>query len=275
MKDLKDIFLYNQNAPLLFTRLYFWVFLLVTLTVYSLIYKRKGLRNSYLFLVSLFFYYKTSGLFFLLLVFSTVSDYLIGLAIHRSPGKTGKKLLVALSVTLNLGVLSYFKYAYFFTDTFNRIFHSHLEVVNYLALWANQFSGTHFDASVIFLPVGISFFTFQTISYAVDVYRGKCHPVRNIVDFGFYVSFFPQLVAGPIVRASEFVPQLYAKYSLTREEFGFALWMILKGLFKKMVLGDYLAVNFIDRVFDVPTLYSGFENLMAMDMGHLTLPKHH
>ncbi len=264
MKDLKDIFLYNQNAPLLFTRLYFWVFLLVTLTVYSLIYKRKGLRNSYLFLVSLFFYYKTSGLFFLLLVFSTVSDYLIGLAIHRSPGKTGKKLLVALSVTLNLGVLSYFKYAYFFTDTFNRIFHSHLEVVNYLALWANQLSGTHFDASVIFLPVGISFFTFQTISYAVDVYRGKCHPVRNIVDFGFYVSFFPQLVAGPIVRASEFVPQLYAKYSLTREEFGFALWLILKGLFKQMVLGDYLAVNFIDRVFDVPTLYSGFENLMAL-----------
>ncbi|GAI80114.1 unnamed protein product, partial [marine sediment metagenome] len=139
--------------------------------------------------------------------------------------------MVALSVTINLGVLSYFKYAYFFTDLFNQTFRADLEVVNFLALWSNNVSGSHFDASVIFLPVGISFFTFQTISYAVDVYRGKCKPVRNIIDFGFYVSFFPQLVAGPIVRASEFVPQLYAKYSLTREEFGFALWMIMKGLF--------------------------------------------
>jgi len=264
MNLLREIFLYNQDAPLLFTRLYFWGFLLVTLSIYSLIYKQKGLRNSFLFLISLFFYYKTSGLFFLLLVFSTISDYLIGLGIHGSKSKALKKAMVALSVTINLGVLAYFKYTYFFTDTFNQVFQSKLEVVNYLALWSNQLSGSHFDASVIFLPVGISFFTFQTISYAIDVYRGKCKPVRNIIDFGFYVSFFPQLVAGPIVRASEFVPQLYAKYSLSRYEFGFALWMIMKGLFKKMVLGDYLAVNFIDKVFDVPTLYTGFENLMAL-----------
>ncbi len=264
MGFLKDILIYNQDAPLLFTRLYFWGFLLVVLSVYSLIYKQKGLRNSFLFLVSLFFYYKTSGFFFLLLVFSTISDYLIGLGIHSLKKKAWKKVMVALSVTINLGVLAYFKYAYFFTDTFNQVFQSKLEVVNYLALWSNHVSGSHFDASVIFLPVGISFFTFQTISYAVDVYRGKCQPVRNIIDFGFYVSFFPQLVAGPIVRASEFVPQLYAKYSLSRYEFGFALWMIMKGLFKKMVLGDYLAVNFIDKVFDVPTLYTGFENLMAL-----------
>jgi D-alanyl-lipoteichoic acid acyltransferase DltB (MBOAT superfamily) len=261
---LPDIFLYNQDAPLLFTRLYFWGFLLVCLAVYSIVYRQRGLRNSYLFLISLFFYYKTSGLFFLLLVFSTTSDYLIGLAIYSLRSRPWKKAMVALSVTINLGLLSYFKYAYFFTDTFNQVFNTRLEVVNYLALWTNQVTGSHFDASVIFLPVGISFFTFQTISYAVDVYRGKCQPVRNIMDFGFYVSFFPQLVAGPIVRASEFVPQLYSRWSLTREEFGFALWMIMKGLFKKMVLGDYLAVNFIDRVFETPALYTGFENLMAL-----------
>ncbi|MCK5462908.1 MAG: MBOAT family protein, partial [Bacteroidales bacterium] len=200
MNWLSDIFLYNQDAPLLFTRLYFWVFLLVALTVYSILYKRRGLRNTYLFLISLFFYYKTSGLFFLLLVFSTFSDYLIGLAIYNFRKKPWKKAMVALSVTINLGVLSYFKYAYFFTDLFARVFRADLEVVNFLAQWSNNVSGSHFDASVIFLPVGISFFTFQTISYAVDVYRGKCQPVRNIVDFGFYVSFFPQLVAGPIVR---------------------------------------------------------------------------
>jgi alginate O-acetyltransferase complex protein AlgI len=264
MNILPDIFLYNQDAPLLFTRMYFWGFLLINMAVYSIIYKQKGLRNSYLLLISLFFYYKTSGLFFLLLIFSTFSNYFIGQAVFHFKNKTWKKWMVALGVTINLAVLSYFKYAYFFTDTFNQVLNTRLEVVNHLALWSNQVSGSHFDASVIFLPVGISFFTFQTISYVVDVYRGKCQPVRNIIDFGFYVSFFPQLVAGPIVRASEFVPQLYAKYSLSREEFGFAIWMIMKGLFKKMVLGDYLAVNFIDRVFETPTLYTGFENLMSL-----------
>lgn len=264
MDLIRNIFRYDQDAPLLFTRLYFWGFLLLALTIYSLIYKQKALRNLYLFAISLFFYYKTSGLFFLLLVFSTVSDYLIGLAIHALPSRSLKRVMVALSVVINLGLLSYFKYAYFFTDAFNQVFGTDMEVVNYLAQWTNKVSGSHFDASRIFLPVGISFFTFQTISYAVDVFRGKCQPVRNIIDFGFYVSFFPQLVAGPIVRASEFVPQLYARYSLTRQEFGFALWMIMKGLFKKMVLGDYLAVNFIDRVFESPALFTGFENLMAL-----------
>ena len=264
MDFIRNIFLYQEDAPLLFTRLYFWGFLLIALTFYSILYKQKALRNSYLFAISLFFYYKTSGLFFLLLVFSTISDYLIGMAIYNLSSRPWKKVMVALSVTINLALLSYFKYAYFFTDSFNQVFGADMQVVNYIALWTNNVSGSHFDASRIFLPVGISFFTFQTISYTIDVFREKCKPVRNIVDFGFYVSFFPQLVAGPIVRASEFVPQLYAKYSVSREEFGFALWMIMKGLFKKMVLGDYLAVNFIDRVFDSPTLFTGFENLMAL-----------
>jgi D-alanyl-lipoteichoic acid acyltransferase DltB (MBOAT superfamily) len=112
--------------------------------------------------------------------------------------------------------------------------------------------------------VGISFYTFQTISYTVDVYRGKVDPVRHILDFGFYVSFFPQLVAGPIVRASEFIPQLYKRYHLTMEQFGYALFVILKGLFKKMFIGDYIALNFIDRVFANPIGFSGFENLSAL-----------
>ncbi len=264
MERFHDIFLFNEKSPLLFTRFYFWAFLAVSLAIYSIIYKQKGLRNSYLFLISLFFYYKSSGFFFCLLIFSTIIDFFLGLRIYHSKSKFWKKVLVAVSITINLGMLSYFKYAYFFADTFNYIFGTHLEVVNWLSLWANQLTGSHFDVSRILLPVGISFFTFQTISYTVDVYRGKCQPVRNIIDFGFYVSFFPQLVAGPIVRASEFVPQLYQKYSLTREEFGFALYMIMKGLFKKLVLGDYLAVNFIDRIFDNPAVYSGFENLMAL-----------
>jgi len=112
--------------------------------------------------------------------------------------------------------------------------------------------------------VGISFYTFQAISYIMDVYRKRIAPVRNIFDFGFYVSFFPQLVAGPIVRANEFIPQLHKKYFLSRKQFGIAIFWIMNGLVKKIVLSDYIAINFIDRVFDNPLLYTGFENLMAL-----------
>jgi D-alanyl-lipoteichoic acid acyltransferase DltB (MBOAT superfamily) len=171
---------------------------------------------------------------------------------------------VVLSIFINLFLLSYFKYTYLFVDTVNQLLNLDIEVVNHLAIWSNRLTGTHFDVSVILLPVGISFYTFQTISYTVDIYRGKVDPVKHILDFGFYVSFFPQLVAGPIVRASEFVPQLYKRYHLSQREFSYALFLILKGLFKKIFIGDYLAVHFIDRVFSNPAGFSGFENLMAL-----------
>ena len=135
---------------------------------------------------------------------------------------------------------------------------------DFLASFSNSLLGTHFDINTIILPAGISFFTFQSLSYTIDIYRSKLKPVKNIIDFGFYVSFFPQLVAGPIVRASEFIPQLFAPYSVTKREFSHALFMISKGLIKKIVISDFIAVNFVDRVFDLPSMYSGFENLMAV-----------
>jgi len=116
----------------------------------------------------------------------------------------------------------------------------------------------------IILPVGISFYIFQVISYTADVYRGRIQPVKNILDFGFYVSFFPQLVAGPIVRAEEFIPQLYKPFRLSRRAFGIAVFWIINGLAKKIIMSDFLAVNLIDRVFDNPLLFSGFENLFAL-----------
>ncbi len=259
-----DIFLYDPDRPLIFTRLFFWGFYFTVLLIYSLIYRRRAARNAFLFAASLFFYWKTSGLFFLILVFSTVSDFYLGKLIHFSRKKAWKKFGVIMSVTVNLFLLSYFKYTYLFVDTVNQLFHLDLEVVNHLALWSNQLTGSHFQVGAILLPVGISFFTFQTISYTVDIYRGKVDPVRHILDFGFYVSFFPQLVAGPIVRASEFIPQLYKRYSLSMQEFGYALFLILQGLFKKMFIGDYIALNFVDRVFANPIGFSGFENLMAL-----------
>ncbi len=232
--------------------------------MYSIIYPYKTARNAFLFLISLFFYWKTSGLFFLLLIFSTVTDHFLGFRIYNAKSKSWKKFYVGCSVAVNLLLLSYFKYAYFFTSTVNDIFNTNFEVYNFLADITNSLTGSHFDISVIGLPVGISFFTFQTISYAVDVYRNKVKPVKSIIDFGFYVSFFPQLVAGPIVRASEFIPQLYQRYHLTKEEFGYAVFLILNGLTKKIFIGDFLAVNLIDRVFSNPLGYTGFENLFAL-----------
>jgi D-alanyl-lipoteichoic acid acyltransferase DltB (MBOAT superfamily) len=139
-----------------------------------------------------------------------------------------------------------------------------IEAVNIFARTYNQVAGSNdFDVSLLILPVGISFYTFQALSYAIDVYRKKIAPVRNILDFGFYVSFFPQLVAGPIIRASEFIPQIYRKYCLTRQNFWRAVLLIMGGLTKKIIVSDYIAFNYVDRIFDAPTLYSGFELLMG------------
>ncbi len=264
LENLKSIFLYNETQPLIFTQFFFWGFFAVVLLFYSIVYKKNALRNTFLFVVSLFFYYKTSGLFISILLFSTILDYYIGNKVYSSKKELTRKILITTSVSINLLVLFYFKYAYFFTDSYNTIFSSDMQVFNHFAQFTNTLAGTHFTVDKILLPVGISFYTFQTISYSIDIYRKQLEPVKNIIDFGFFVSFFPQLVAGPIVRASEFIPQLYQPYRLTQYNFGLSIFWILKGFIKKVVIGDYIAVNFIDRVFDSPTMYTGFENLMAL-----------
>jgi len=252
MEVLKYILAFNSESPLLFTQFYFWAFLAVVYLLFAMLYNpsRLHLRNVYLMLVSWFFYYKTSGLFLLLLLFLTLSNWLIAqrIDLHRQRRRKGWQVFwLVVSICIDLAMLFYYKYAYFGVDVFNSIFGTHYSIVNQ-----------------IILPVGISFYTFQVISYTVDVYRGQVSPVKNMLDFGFYVSFFPQLVAGPIVRASEFVPQLYKPFHLSRRWFGIAVFWILNGLMKKIILSDYLAVNLIDRVFDNPLLFTGFENLFAL-----------
>ena len=253
MKEILNyIFAFNAESPLLFTQFYFWGFFALVYALFALIMdrvpdslgnKKLHLRNVYLMFVSWFFYYKTCGLFLLILLFVTLSDWLIAQRIY----KTKNKFWLCLSVAIDLGFLAYFKYAYFFTDAFNDLFGTSYSIVD-----------------KIILPVGISFYIFQVISYTADVYRGRIQPVKNILDFGFYVSFFPQLVAGPIVRAEEFIPQLYKPFHLSRRAFGIAVFWIINGLGKKIIMSDFLAVNLIDRVFDNPLLFSGFENLFAL-----------
>lgn len=271
---LSNLFAFDNDHPLLFTQFHFWAFFFIVYIGFCLIvsvgegHKRKRhapqhigkarrlWRNGYLFFVSLFFYYKTSGNYVVLLLFATVVGYLLGIwfdNLHRRQAATGRstqskrKTLMVLGVTVNLAVLCYFKYAYFFTDIFNTITSNHYSIAN-----------------VIILPVGISFFTFQNISYIVDVYKGKVRHADNILDFGFYTTFFPQLVAGPIIRADQFIPQLYKPFHLGRRQFGIAIFWILNGLFKKLILSDYLAVSFVDRIFDNPLLYTPFENFSAL-----------
>lgn len=255
---------FNPDTPFLFTDISFWIFLFVLLAGYSLVSAKPFLRNGYLFLFSLFFYYKAGGLFFFLLLVSTFTDYTVARIIFAARRKSIKRLFLIISLMVNLGMLAYFKYAVFFTDAVNELFNLSLPVTDWLSVMSNRHLGTSFDISVIMLPVGISFFTFQTISYTMDIYRGKIKPVRNLADFGFYVSFFPQLVAGPIVRASEFVPQLYMKFSLSAREWGHALFLILNGLVKKIVVSDYIAVNMIDPIFSAPGSFSGLENILAV-----------
>ena len=275
---LTRLLAFDDSHPLLFTQIHFWVFFFLTYIGFALIvslgerryqrrhkdlptnrrisHGRRLWRNGYLFLVSLFFYYKTSGKYVVLLIFSTIVGYFLGLLFDNMRSRqertgrstqSGRKALMVLGVAINLGVLCYFKYAYFFTDIFNTIASTHYSIAN-----------------AILLPVGISFFTFQNISYIVDVYKGRVRHADNILDFGFYTTFFPQLVAGPIIRADQFVPQLYKPYFLTRRQFGIAVFWILNGLFKKLILSDYLAVSFVDRVFDNPLLFTSFENFSAL-----------
>ncbi len=268
LKELYDffgrMFSYHESNPLLFTQFNFWAFFALVMLVFSFIHNRRLLRNTFLFFASLFFYFQTSGIFVLILIFATLSDFILGKAIYTSVTELRRKFFVYLSVIINLSVLIYFKYAYFFTDAYNRVFQTKHHVFNLFSHWSNGFFDTQFAVDKIMLPIGISFFTFQSISYSIEVYRKKIKPVAHILDFGFYVSFFPQLVAGPIVRANEFVPQIYKKYFISKKTFGLAVFWILNGLAKKLILGDYLAVNFIDRVFENPLLYSGFENVMAL-----------
>ena len=257
---LGSLFAFNDEHPLLFTQIHFWVLFLFIYLFFGLIVARQRkqadgsldptrriLRNGYLFAFSLVFYYKTSGLFVLLLVFSTLLGWILGIGMDHTASVVRRKLLRTIGVVLNLAILCFFKYAYFFTDIFNATF------------------GTEYSIAIkILLPVGISFFTFQNISYIVDVYKRKIPHVSNILDFGFYTAFFPQLVAGPILRADQFVPQLYKPFFLSRRQFGIAVFWICNGLIKKLILSDYLAVNFVDRVFDNPSLYTSFENFSAL-----------
>jgi D-alanyl-lipoteichoic acid acyltransferase DltB (MBOAT superfamily) len=254
-----EIFEYQPDSPLMFSTGLFLFLFFGFFIIYNSLRNKLLVRIIYVCLFSLYFYYKTSGIWFLLLIFTATSDFVTGRMIASTQTKTGRKLWVALSVGMNLGMLTYFKYTNFLYELSINFWHHLGVMLNEQAL--QQLTYKPLD---IFLPVGISFFTFQSLSYTIDVYRRQVQPVRRWIDYLFFVSFFPGLVAGPIVRAKDFIPQIYKKSTLPYHRLGEALYLIVCGLFKKCVISDYISVNFVDRVFDTPTLYTGVENLLGI-----------
>lgn len=237
---------YDVKNPLIFNSSFFLFFFILLMLVYPLVVRRIRVRTWYLMLASLYFYYKTSGQFVLLLLLTAGINFWLGNLIHHAKTSAARNAFMWLSVAWNIGSLGYFKYTNFIFQTINQVF------------------GGSLPALDIFLPVGISFFTFQTMSYTMDIYFRKLEPIKNFADFTFFVSFFPQLVAGPILRASQFIPQINQKLSLDKDKIARALILIMAGLLKKGVIADYISINFVDRVFDNPALFSGAENLLAV-----------
>lgn len=261
--DIFQIIAFQTNAPLDFLQPFFWGFFFVLLILHALTRKHIAARNALLLVASLYFYYKSGGFYFWLLIFSTITDFFFALWIHKSTTIFFRRLFLLLSLLSNLGLLLYYKYAYLLTEFLNSLFATNWVAKDYLAELINTLTGTNFDITQIILPVGISFYVFQTLSYTIDVYRGKIAPTKNILDFALFVSFFPQLVAGPIVRASDFLPQIRQAYHLSEAEIGRAFWLLLTGMTKKLI-ADYLSINLVSRVFENPFTYTGFENLMGV-----------
>jgi alginate O-acetyltransferase complex protein AlgI len=219
----------------------FGVFLVVVVTAAWALADRPRARTGLLLIASYWFYASWDLRYAALIAAVTFVDFVGALWLSRLVGRV-RQALVSAVVGLNLGCLGYFKYANFFLENLGE------------------------EAALsILLPVGISFFTFQGIAYVVDVHRGEAVAERDPFRFALFIAFFPQLVAGPIVRARELLPALRERFlRLDAERFGRALTLILLGLTKKVVLADYLAANLVDRVFDLPERFSSLEVLAAI-----------
>ena len=237
---------YDPKAPLLFNSGFFLYFLFFFMLLFYAVRHHKNARIGVFTFFSLYFFYKASGWCVSLVIASAIIDYSLSNLIYRQQNKTYKKLLLITSVMLNLGLLFYFKYTNFFIQLLNDSSFTHISPIN------------------LILPIGISFYTFENLSYTIDVYRGEFRPVTNFLDYLFFLSFFPKLIMGPIVRAADFIPQINKPYGITENEFARGFFLLLTGLFKKVVISDYINVNFVQYIFDDPSKHTGLECLLGV-----------
>ncbi len=237
---------------MIFNSVLFGVFLIIVFAFFWLNSKSIRNQNAIILIASYFFYGCWDYRFLSLIFFSTITDFIIGMRIADSSSKDARKIFLFLSIFINLGFLVTLKYFNFFLDNFNLLF-SNLGI---------QF--TSFSLEVV-LPVGISFYTFQTMSYSIDVYRGKCDPTRNFFAFASFVSFFPQLVAGPIERASNLLPQFEKRKTFSLENSINGLRQILWGLVKKVLIADNCAY-YSNMLFESDSNYEGLTLVFGVIM---------
>lgn len=241
--------LYSPTEPLLFNTGLFLFLFLAFMAGYTLLSGRRtaALRLLYVTAFSYYFYYKNAGAWCMLLAVITLINFFCAIRMEKAETASGRKGWLWLAVGFMLGQLAFFKYTNFALDT--------------LTGFSLLPAGTHLDLPLL---IGISFFTFQSMSYIIDVYRRQMPATRSLTDFAFFVSFFPTLLAGPILRARTFLPQLRQPICITHQMMGSGTWFIVMGLFKKCIISDYISQNFVSRIFDNPALYSGLENLLGV-----------
>ena len=239
-------FLYDSKNPLLFNNGFFVYFFTLFILLFFALRNHHKARRYVFCLFSLYFFYKASGWFVGLVLISAVVDFFLSNAIYREKSQGRKKFLLVLSILFNLGMLFYFKYTDFFIEISNSLF------------------DTNFNPLNLILPIGISFYTFENLSYTVDVYRGEFKPANKFSDYLLFLAFFPKLMMGPIVRAHDFVPQINEPYVISERDFAKGFFLIISGLIKKLVISDYITLNMVDYMFDNPALHTGVENLMAV-----------
>jgi len=235
---------------MLFNSLEFAFFLPVVFALYWFVTQRSlKLQNAFLLVASYFFYGWWDWRFLFLIAFSSLIDYVVGLRLDQTSDQRKRKWWLSLSILVNIGFLGFFKYFNFFAESFSEAF---------------TLLGEPMEASrlQIILPVGISFYTFQTLSYSIDVYRKKLEPTKDIISFFAFVSFFPQLVAGPIERATNLLPQFLKRREFTYAEGIAGGKQILWGLFKKMVIADNCA-QIVNVIFEDPSAHSGSTLLLG------------
>ncbi|MBI1315246.1 MBOAT family protein [bacterium] len=229
---------------MLFNSIDFALFLPLVFLLYWGVFQRSvKARNGFLLVVSYVFYGWWDGRFLLLIAFSTLVDYWVGLKLRDQERERVRKALLYLSLGVNLGLLGFFKYYNFFVDSF----------VDAFRFFGHEIPARGLD---IVLPVGISFYTFQTLSYSIDIYRRKLSPAPDFVAFAAFVTYFPQLVAGPIERATNLLPQFSHLARFDRSKAADGLRQMLWGFFKKMVVADHCAEH-VNLIFSDPSAHSG------------------
>lgn len=246
IEKLRSVLLFDADNPLLFNTGLFLILFLAFIGIYQLLRKWQTAKMIFVIAFSLYFYYKSSAEYCFILLGVCVSDYLLGIIMERCQKAWQRKSIVALNIIINVGMLVYFKY-------FNLLYSTIANLTD-----------KPFDALDIILPAGISFFTFRSISYIVDIYRNEIKACHDFLSYTFYLTFFPPLLAGPVVRAKDMLPQVQANPQASRAMVSEGLFLIMCGLVKKVIVADFISQNFVDRVFDNPSLYSGFENMMGI-----------